>query len=222
MVNKDSKLGVENTNSLKRYTELPFVLQILQSKSISLLNANSWDDKNDAHYVECYRKKSKLKSVLALCLTEASQTYHHWRIFSQGASGACIYFKRPDFLKWVSETAGLEGKKVLYKNIKQLTEEVGNGKIELADIPYIKRKAYQNEAEFRLIFESDKLKKIKTFPLPLSIIDRVVLNPWLPPSTVASLKLLIGKIDGCENIPVFRATIVQNDEWRKLADAIKI
>jgi hypothetical protein len=213
---------MENTSSLKRYTELPFVLQMLQTKTISLLNANSWDDKNDAHYVECYRKKSKLKSVLALCLTEASQTYHHWKIFSQGASGACIYFKRADFLEWLAETDGLEGRKVVYKNLKQLSEEVGSGKIELKDIPFIKRKAYQHESEFRLIFESGKLRKVETFSFPLSMIDRVVLNPWLPQSTVASLKLLIGAIDGCENIPVFRATIVQNDEWRKLADTIKV
>ena len=213
---------MENRNSLKRYTELPFVLQMLQLKEITLLNVNSWDDKNDAHYVECYKKKSKLKSVLAICLTEAPQTYHHWKIFSQGVSGACIYFKRPEFLKWLEDTDGLTGKEIIYKTIKKLGEEVKSGKIKVKDIPYIKRSAYQHEAEFRLIFESEKIHKIKKFPFHISMIDKIVLNPWLPKFTVSSLKLLIAAIDGCENIPVFRATIVESDDWRKFADGIKI
>ena len=214
---------MENTKSFKRHTELPFLLQILQAKKLVLLNTNSWDDKNDAHYVECYRKKNKLKSILAICLTEASQTYHHWKVFSQGASGVCIYFKREQILNWVSKTEGLVGRKIIYKNIRQIEDEIESGEITLKDIPFIKRSAYVHEAEFRLIFESkDMIKKIESFPFPLSMIDQIVLNPWLPQSTVASLRLLIGSIDGCENIPVRRATIIENDKWRRFADSVSV
>lgn len=215
-------MELESKRSFKRYTELPFVLQILQSKTITLLSSASWDDKNDAYYVECYKQKRNLKSVLVLCLTEAFQTYHHWKIFSNGSSGVCIHFKRANFLQWLAETEGLAGGKVIYKNVKQLAAEVEDGKIEIRDIPYIKRKAYRGEEEFRLIFESKKLKNLEHFKFPISMIERIVINPWLPQSTFSSLRLLIRAIDGCEDISVSRATIVANDEWRGLADTIQL
>ncbi|NVM78165.1 hypothetical protein FHW83_003989 [Duganella sp. SG902] len=208
-------------DKLVRYTDLPYVLQMLKSKSLTLLNPASWDDKNDAHYVECYRKKKDLMSVLALCLTEASQTYHHWRIFTQGSSGACIYFKRGEFLDWLKEQKDIVGRKVIYRTVKQLKDDISKNKIELDDIPFIKRKAYQHEAEFRLIFDSLKSsKKFENFTFPLATIEQIVLNPWLPQSTVSAIRQLIQSMDGCKELPVLRATIIENNDWRSLADGI--
>lgn len=208
-------------NTLLRYTDLPYILQMLQSKSLTLLNAASWDDKNDAHYVECYRKKKGLKTVLALCLSEASQTYHHWRIFTNSSSGACIYFKQDAFLNWLKIQKNLVGRKVNYRTVKMLKDDITAGRLEVDDIPFIKRKAYEHEAEFRLVFDSpNSLKKFENFIFPLNIIEKIVLNPWLPQPTVASIRQLIQSIDGCKELPVFRATIIENNEWRSLADGL--
>ena len=209
------------SDKLVRYMDLQYVLQMLQSKSLTLLNPSSWDDKNDAHYVECYRNKKNLTSVLALCMTEASQTYHHWRIFTQGSSGVCVYFKRDEFLDWLKENESIIGRNVIYRTVNQLKDDIVKEKIKVDDIPFIKRKAYKHEAEFRLVFDSpNSSKKIESFIFPLATIEKIVLNPWLPQSTVASIKQLIHSIDGCEELPVLRATIIENKEWRLLADGI--
>ena len=105
---------------LKRYTELPYVLQVLQTRRLTLLNPSSWDDKNDSHFVQTYRDKKGHGSVLALCLTEATQTYHHWRIFTHGASGACILFDKRKLLSWINEDDLIDGREVKYLTLPQI------------------------------------------------------------------------------------------------------
>jgi hypothetical protein len=40
-----------------------------------------------------------LKTVLALCFTQATEHYHHWHVFAGGSSGVCIGFDRDALLK---------------------------------------------------------------------------------------------------------------------------
>lgn len=201
---------------LKRYTELPFVLQLLHSKKLTLVNPSAWDDKNDSHFVQAYRDRKGLGSVLALCLTEAQQTYHHWRVFTHGASGACIYFDKAAFVNWIDETDLLEGREVVYRTLPQIQKQVPK----LEDLPFLKRKAYEHEAEFRLLFVTKKKSVVvQSFDIPIGMIDFILLNPWLPPSTANAIEEVIHRIEGCEHIEVKRATIVKNDAWQQAAEA---
>src|SRR6185437_17104819 len=79
---------------LRRYTQLPALLYMLSEKKLTLLDPNSWDDKNDSYFLEQYKLKRKLKTVLALCFSMAQETYHHWSVFADGSAGVCIQFKR--------------------------------------------------------------------------------------------------------------------------------
>jgi hypothetical protein len=202
-------------DSIKRYTDIPFILQTLHEKKLALLNPKSWDDKNDAHYMLRYKQKKQLKGVFALCLTEANQTYHHWKVFTHGASGACIHFRADQFQNWVNETTGLTGKNVEYKTIRELTQTPPTTE----KLPFLKRYAYQDEAEYRLLHESSTTASGPVaFSFPCDMVERIVLNPWLPSTTVKSIKELIQSIKCWESLSVIRATIVRNEEWRKLAD----
>lgn len=201
-------------SQLKRYTELPYVLQILETRRLTLVNPSSWDDKNDSHFVQAYRDRKGHGSVLALCLTGAAQTYHHWRVFTHGASGACIFFDREKFLSWIEADELITGREVEYKTLAQIKKTPPA----LDDLPFVKRKAYEHEAEFRLLHTTPrKSVAVKSFELPLDVIDGVFLNPWLPPATVTAVEEVIHRIEGCKELDVFRATIVQNDEWQKAA-----
>lgn len=71
---------------MRRYTELPSLIYMLAYRKITLLDPSSWDDKNDSYFFSLYRDKVKLKSVLALCFTQARDTYHHWRVFAPGSA----------------------------------------------------------------------------------------------------------------------------------------
>ena len=202
---------------LRRYTELPYVLQMLQTRRLTLLNPSSWDDKNDSHYVQTYRVKRKVGSVLALCLTEASQTYHHWRVFTHGASGACICFNKDRLLSWLGDETDISGQYVLYRTLPQLRKK----KPTLEELPYLKRMAYEHEQEFRLLYKSTRKSiPLKTFAMPLEVIDHILVNPWLSPATCDAIESVIQLIPGCEDLGVYRATIIKNDEWQEIAEGV--
>jgi len=204
-------------NTIKRYTELPYVLQILTDKSIFLCNPDAWDDKNDSHYMKVYKEKKKLNTVLAVCLTSAEQTYHHWRIFTHGSSGACIHFKNDGFHNWLKTENTINSRDIIYKTLPSLKKNPPK----LEDLPFIKRGAYKHESEFRLLFEhKTESHDIKKVNFPIRMIERILINPWLPIETVNVLRSIINKIPDCERLIVERATIINSAEWKALADTV--
>jgi hypothetical protein len=53
---------------------------------------------------------------------QASETYHHWRIFANGASGVCISFRRRELLSAVEGVSGLEAKPVKYLKLAEIRD----------------------------------------------------------------------------------------------------
>ena len=106
--------------SLRRYTELPYLIDYLRTCEIALLNPSSWDDRNDSFYIEQYAAKTGSKGIYALCLAEASETYHHWKVFSSGSGGVCIEFEKNELVRNAEKTQGLKADSVSYKTISQM------------------------------------------------------------------------------------------------------
>src|SRR2546425_2552095 len=157
------------TNYLRRYTELPALIYLLRERKLTLLDPQSWDDRNDSHYLELYRQKKKLKSILALCFTQTHETYHHWRVFAGGSSGVCIRFKRSELIRATKVQKGLRRGPVKYLKLSQHLSR----KLEVEDLPFLKRFAFQHENEFRMIYESP-IQRVSslTIDIPLSCIQR--------------------------------------------------
>lgn len=202
-------------NYLRRYTELPFLLHLLRSRRLTLLSPRSWDDRNDAYYIEAYREQMGLASVLALCLTEASETYHHWRIFSGGTSGICIEFNRERLLAWAAGVPGLRAEPVRYRKLP----EVRAAAPALEELPFIKRHPFRDEREFRLVLADDAALALKDLELDLATISKIVINPWLPRTVSDSIKAQIQTIEGCQRMRVQRTTLVDNEEWKRICKA---
>jgi hypothetical protein len=57
----------------------------------------------------------------------------------------------------------------------------------------------------------------KGFPIPLRVIARVTLNPWLPPPLAFAVKRAIKSIPGCSALKVYRTTLLENETWKKAA-----
>jgi hypothetical protein len=203
---------------LRRYTNIPALIYMLKEKTITLLDPQTWDDKNDSHFLSAYKQKKSLKSVVALCFAQASETYHHWRVFADGSSGVCVRFNRDEFVAAVTKKAGLRADTVQYLSLRDI--EGKNLKVE--DLPFLKRAPYVDECEFRLIYQSKK-KKFKSLdvPIPLGCIDRVTLSPWIPSALVEHLKETIRAIPDCKKLKVFRSTLISNERWKKASDTAK-
>ena len=199
---------------LSRYTELPFLLEFLRTKEIALLSPGSWDDRNDAFYLEAYGRAKGLMSLHVLCLTQAYETYHHWRVFSPGTCGMCIVFHKERFMAWANSHAELHAGPVSYRTL----QEMRAGGPSLEDLPFLKRQAFADEKEFRVFsMQPSPDNGPLRLAMPLSTIDRIVVNPWLPKTVAEHVKVTIKELEGCKSLKVYRSTLVDNDAWKKFA-----
>ncbi|MCU7843323.1 MAG: DUF2971 domain-containing protein [Candidatus Thiodiazotropha sp. (ex Monitilora ramsayi)] len=197
--------------SYRRYTDLPALIQLLTNKELTLLDPSSWDDKNDSFFLSTYKEKKKLKSVLALCFTRESETYHHWRVFSSGSSGVCINFKSSALENTFRKAKGVSFREVKYLKIDQLR----NTRPTTAQLPFIKRIPYKHENEFRALWESKaEESSALNIPIELSSITRITLSPWMHPSLRKSVVAALKRIDGCKSIPMWRSTLTENADWK--------
>ena len=198
---------------LQRYTNLPSAFHVLQEKCLTLLNPNNWDDRNDAYYIEEFRRRNDAKSVLALCFTESTRTYHHWRVFAAGSDGVCIEFNKTKLLKTVKAESGFIYRSIEYRTIKSAEKF----HIRADDWPFVKRYPYKSEKEFRILFV-DRNEKKETHRLDISLgcINRITLNPWMSNSLSDCVKSTLKGIKGCDKIPVYRSTIIDNERWKRV------
>jgi len=161
-----------------------------------------------------YGKRRKVKTVLALCFSEARETYHHWKVFTHGSEGVCIEFKRDDLLAAFETIPDFRKQPVIYKPIKELEESPPP----VTQLPFLKRLPYEDEREFRLVYiDRDDEIETKGFDIDLSCIHRITLNPWMPKALADAVKATIRSIEGCESIRVYQTTLLENERWKQSA-----
>jgi len=204
---------------LRRYCDLTAVVYLLSERKITLLNPASWPDRNDSYYLALYKKRQKLTSVLALCFTEVDERYHYWQVFARGASGLHVRYRRAELLHALRRHPGLRMGKVEYIKLADLRKRPLN----IQDLPFVKRHAFGDECEFRIIYESreQSLPKLD-IDIPLACVDRIVLSPWLHPDLAKHVKTLLRRIDGCSKVDIRRSTLIGNEEWKRFGERAQI
>lgn len=204
---------MDTQNTLRRYTSLAVLIDMIQRRAISFMNPAFWDDRNDAFSLERFRQLEDCGSVLALCLTGADETYHHWKVFSPGMEGVCVWFDRDGLIEQFEEDSEdlLHGD-VTYHTISELKSMHPS-----ADrIPFLKRVQFADEREYRfLITEDDPHIDRCEQSLDLSLVTRITLSPWMPISIADSVKATIAALPG-HSIRVYRSTLVENRDWKSV------
>lgn len=200
---------------IHRYTNLASVIHLLKTRKITFLDPTSWDDSNDAYFMAQYKIRQKLKTVLALCFSEADETYHHWRVFSQSDSGVRITFNKPLLVSQFT-AAGFVSGRVSYKKINDATKAP---KPEVDDLPFLKRFPYRDEKEFRIIYTSrDKVLKACDVDIDLDCILELKLSPWMPEALRDSTKEILRSIVHPKKLRISRSQLVSFARWKELAN----
>ena len=202
---------------LRKYCDLPALLYLLETKSITFLDPAQWDDKNDSLFMQLYKEHRKLKSLLAICFSQETDTYHHWSVFAHGSSGVCISFIKKSLLGTFEDYADVRVGEVSYLPLNSLKTY----DCDVKDLPFLKRAPYAPEGEFRAIYEDrdDNLPYLN-MKISLSCIDRITLSPWMPKNVANSVKKTIRRVPGAGAIEVTRSTLVQNDTWAKFGRGV--
>lgn len=197
---------------LNRYTSLPIALDILFRRRLTLLSPGTWEDRNDAFYLERYREKKKLGTLVAICFSARGETFHHWKVFSSGSSGVCIEFDKERLLKAFPSSKGFRHREIDYKLVKTVNENRPDAEM----WPFLKRKAFKDESEFRIIYESPAdHQSTKVVEIDLDTINKVTLSPWLPDAVAESVQALIKTIKGCDRLSVNRSSLIDNAGWKR-------
>jgi hypothetical protein len=215
-----AKKDWDSSTMLRRYTSFASALDILTTRKITLLSPDSWDDKNDTAAIERFRVHQEYpeKTIKALCLTEAEETYHHWKLFSQGQEGVCIKFralKLKEYLELFKN--GMEESEFLYFERVQyiLKEKFDESISQEKDFLFLKRRAYKAEEEVRIVFGS-KLPdgNVKKLNFELDAISSISLSPWLPAALHDNIKAIFRRLVRGTGIRVYGSSITSSSEWQ--------
>lgn len=202
-------------SQFRRYTKLPFLLDMLHKNRLALRSPATWEDKNDAYFLEAYKKKRDLKTLLALCFAEAPETYLHWKIYSGDESGVCVEFYKERLLAKIKNETGFHKNKVTYRTIEYLQENPPDA----SELPFLKRYAYRGEEEFRFIYEShEKNNGIKYITIDPEDVKIIFVSPWVNKTIFDSVVSTIHTIKGWEQVSMRKSTITDNEDWKRIAD----
>ena len=201
---------------LRRFTSWPFVLKFLKSEELTLTDPSNWEDKNDRFTIGLYKQNHGLKSVLASCFTGTKETFHHWKVFGSNRAGTCVVFQREALEKCLRLNKSIRFGLVKYRKIEDVRRQKAND----CDLPFLKRIGFQDEREYRVLWESKKDEvEFHTLKIPLTCIEKIVFNPWLSRKLADTRKTWLQRIvrARCKNhtIAIGRSYLVNSSTWQK-------
>jgi Protein of unknown function (DUF2971) len=217
-----SKPNSNKIELLRHYVGLSGLLHILTEKKIVLGEPSSWVDMNDRHVMKEYGAQKGYETVRAVCFAMGKETYHHWQTYSNDKEGACIEFKGAAIKKSLKEKKGFIIKPVQYKWVNGGEGLRSSKDLNIDDVPFLKRKAFEAEAECRVVFVSKT--KVDENPVIIKIdtswIVRVLLSPQMHSGKIDAVIAVINKIDGASGIKVEKSKVVENKTWMKAVSMI--
>jgi len=188
---------------------------MLRNREITLLSPGTWDDRNDAYFMAEYKRRKNLKSLFALCFANCAETYHHWRVFSHGSDGVRIEFDKELLMKAFIGDNHIIARDVRYKKLDELKVDT---RFAINDLPFLKRQGFRDENEFRVIYQNEsRVLFTKSFAFDLTSIRRITLSPWIVKSLSDSVIATLRQIKGCERLKISRSTLVDSEQWQRLA-----
>ncbi len=194
---------------LNRFTTIPFLIDLLKRKKLSLLNPAFWEDYNDRETIEIYRKTVKAKSIYALCLTYKNETVHHWNAFANGTSGCCIEFSPTRLL------AALDAQNIMHGKTEYVqVRDLHKFECRINTLPFVKREPFSTESEYRIIATSGKKQEATLdIDIDINIIRRITISNKIPENVFASLKETLEEIVPDFSGKIYRSTLYNNNKW---------
>jgi len=145
-------------------------------------------------------------------MTEASETFHHWKIFADGMDGVCIEFHKDRLETHLRNAVGVEFGLVEYVKLDQIAEvELGGA----SKLPFIKRAGYRDEKEYRIIYGSEQEIYRYDVPFTPECINRIILSPFLPIDLADATKKTLKAIEVCKDKRVIKSHLINSETWQR-------
>ena len=185
---------------------------------LPLLDPSNWKDTNDTHFLGAFQDCVKAKGIYAACFTQAAETYHHWQVFAGDNEGFFVEFDKEALLESLVDQPRYMWDDMKYRTLGQLRLRK---RINAYELPFLKRKGFSDEKEFRLLYHSNRQQKpVHLVPIRRSWIKRIIINPWLNEALFQSMKTALKSIPGCRNVIVVHTTLINNSEWKDACEKV--
>lgn len=233
---------------LRRYTHLESLRHMLCTKSLTLLDYQKWEDKNDSYFLRLYKEERRLESLLVLCLTSVSERFHLWDVFgpkrerhslkgSEQQFGCEPYnrsspltriavrirFDRSELIAAIRKQKGVIWGDIDYKTHEQLKAlaKTRTGSDPIAKLPFIKRYGFRDESEFRIIYES-KTRSVPTtaIPIPLSCVNRIIFSYKLNYRVYRAIRSELRTLDGCQSLDIRPSNLTESKTWKAAGEEV--
>jgi hypothetical protein len=196
---------------LLKYTSLAVAIDLLRNKRLALVDPRSWVDRNDIAYLQEYKRRKALKSLVLTCFTTKPERFHHWKSFADGTDGVCIHFRVKPLIEAVARDAGFRSGLVAYRD--NTAED--NWTPKTTEIPFLKRLAFSDEGEYRILFEDkDVIRETKDLALELNCVSRIVVSPRLAKGLFPAVKEQLASIAPDARLQIAQSSILDSTRWR--------
>jgi hypothetical protein len=103
--------------------------------------------------------------------------------------------------------------KVDYKFIDEVEKE----SFTVNQLPFLKRYAFRDELEYRVIYYKKTASKKNNHEIQfdLSMIKEISLSNSMPKELRGPVVQLLRSIEGCSNMKISRTTLNENDRWKR-------
>lgn len=208
-----------NETRLKRYTTLASAVDMLVNERLALLDPSKWKDTNDTHFLGAFTECVKAKGIYAACFTQAAETYHHWQVFAGDNEGVCVEFDKEALLESLVQQRNYEWDDMKYRTLAQLRLR---RRINAFELPFLQRKGFSDEKEFRLLYydRSRSQKPVYLVPIKRAWIKRIIINPWLNDALFESMRTAMKSIPGSGNVSVIQTSLINNTEWKDACEKV--
>ncbi|MDR2489813.1 MAG: hypothetical protein LBD20_00245 [Spirochaetaceae bacterium] len=228
---------VEPQDNLRlcHYTSLANLIAILEDDKLTLRSPARWDDRNDAASMEAFRRKTGAAQVCAVSFASGDEQIHHWFNYACKTYGGCIHFNTAALLAALDAIPGLIHRPIRY--IPQ--EEISAKKLAALppeDLPFIKRRPYEAEQEYRVLWSGGPDDAPPSIPLS-GLIDHLTLAPGMTtphasgeangeaagkpnPFGPALADMLTAHYSGRYGLAVHQSRLLYSRDWTSLFDNV--
>jgi hypothetical protein len=204
---------------LRRYTDLTALIDLLINRRVGVFGYQSWVDANDRRAMNIWQSTLHYGFAGALCLTESSETFHHWQVFANGPAGVCIVFDKEKLKAMFSKQGPLGLHSYFIANPVEYVRMDKVASLDATDIhrlPFLKRVGFRDEREFRIIgYQVEEGISAMYVPLDPSAILKVIFTPFAHPTLVKSCKAALKSLDGWERLRIEHSRLTDNQTWQK-------
>ncbi len=190
------------TTSVYRYMPIHRLWQMLSTGKIFFLRTTKWDDPFEAFLAKryCTAKEQNFDLINSdkyfLCCTTKSERDHFWRNYTPNKDGVRVTFDLSSLRRIDSRIIAKDVRYPPRDEIRDLLKNIAKKTLteaQLTDLYFIKRKAFEDEDEYRLMLE-DKSHSGDAIGIDLRpdmVITRILFDPRIDADTYERHKQFI-------------------------------